>query len=119
MHLTLSGDNELKLVINLGSGPVALTHPTTIAPDGIWHNITVARNGRYITLILDDLSINSVSPGPSVELNVYDSLYIGGLPKTSATLVGFTGCLRDIRIGYELIESLGNTTEAVNINECF
>uniref|UniRef100_A0A915Q4P0 EGF-like domain-containing protein n=1 Tax=Setaria digitata TaxID=48799 RepID=A0A915Q4P0_9BILA len=119
LNLLLSSDNEVKLIVNLGSGPAALTHPTILEPDDLWHNITVLRNGRHISLSVDELSISSVTPGTSVELNVYDAFYIGGLSKIKPSLMGFIGCISHIRIGTEEIESPVKATEAVNIADCF
>ncbi|VDM97959.1 unnamed protein product [Thelazia callipaeda] len=119
MSLMLSSRNELKLTVDLGSGPIALTHPTILKADGIWRSITLLRHGRRITLSVDEVSISSESVGPSTELNVYDALYIGGLHRMkSPHLTGFTGCIRDIQIGHYVLASLADATEAVNIMEC-
>lgn len=117
LRLFVTTRNEVQLVINLGSGSAALSHPTLL-DTGVWYNVTASRNKQQVSLAINGSSVTTATPGSSIEMNVYDSLFIGGAQNMEKTFEGFDGCIRDVRIGFEYIDSPANASEAVNIVEC-
>ncbi|XP_077538262.1 neurexin 1 [Haemaphysalis longicornis] len=106
-------DGRLRLILDLGSGPVKVTSEKRL-DDGHWHHVQVARTGRAGTLTVDDVVTDFVAPGSSNQLDAEGPLFVGGVGTTArgddASLLppalwsgslrlGFVGCLRDLVVG--------------------
>ncbi|PIO72161.1 laminin G domain protein [Teladorsagia circumcincta] len=117
-RVLVTPDRNVQVMMNLGSGLVALTHPTPLIPER-WSRVEIARHKRQLTLSINDATpITTMAPGDSEELNVYKGLFIGGMPPDTQHLDGFRGCIEFIEIGSTVVDHPEEATTAVNIENC-
>ena len=108
---------------NLGSNDsvIASTRPLQL---GEWHVVTVSREGRMGSLMVDtEEPIRGESPAPFTGLNVGSTLWLGGIDNfmniTSVvgTSAGFVGCIHYVRVNdKELL--LSNAIFGMSVGEC-
>ncbi|XP_055362152.1 laminin subunit alpha-4 isoform X2 [Betta splendens] len=92
--------------------------------DGVWHNVTLIRDGSMGQLILDRLKVlQDNAQGSSVSWHVSSPLYVGGVPLGSAqrnvqknSANSFTGCLKDLKLDGQWLSS---ATETHGVTPCF
>lgn len=94
-----------RLTIDLGSTRTIPGKHTVILgnnlSDNKWHAVRVDRNQRTLVLQVDELSIQTTTPGSFVSLDLDRFLYVGGLDKSSSGDYGmmtdsFNGCLKNL-----------------------
>jgi len=111
---------EIRLLLNLGSGTVSLSHPIALVPNQ-WHNVSIVRDGRKVTLTVDaHVPVRAMAPDGSDQLNIYDSVFIGGHPDVNnVPESGITGCISEIHFSQtSVIRSPSVASRAVNIEQC-
>lgn len=91
--------------IDLGSGERTVRSEKGIPLNDLtWHTVELQHDHANITLTVDKNSVTTVKmPGPDLELEVQDGLFIGGVgdlekPYLSAdkTSSGFRGCVDEV-----------------------
>lgn len=111
-------DGHVYFLINLGSSPVKVKATSKRIDDSHWHTITVRRSGRTGQIVLDDTVSDFVSPGASNQLDLADTLYLGGFPRHtgnrltytppelwSASLgFGYIGCVKDLFLNDRIVD---------------
>ncbi|GMT12692.1 hypothetical protein PFISCL1PPCAC_3989, partial [Pristionchus fissidentatus] len=124
MRLTGNGlmqikDQAVMNQLNLGSGEVQLTHSRPI-PEGKWTTLDVTRTKRSIRITVDnEHPVSAEAPAGSEQLNVYDSLFIGGREsRIHLRDDGFNGCIEWIKIDDSVITSPRQVQHSVNVEPC-
>uniref|UniRef100_A0A0N5AY79 LAM_G_DOMAIN domain-containing protein n=1 Tax=Syphacia muris TaxID=451379 RepID=A0A0N5AY79_9BILA len=117
MKLRLLKDKKLELLVDLGSGVTVVSHPIILNEES-WHDVVILREASQISLIVDELEVSTTATGDSTELNVYDSLFIGGALSGDKLYNGFKGCLRNIVIDSASVTHPEHASEAINLSEC-
>ncbi|KAF0028671.1 hypothetical protein F2P81_019758 [Scophthalmus maximus] len=80
--LRLTG-GRLMMSADLGKGPASISSSVAIN-DGDWHSVSAEVSRRLVTLSVDSSNPDSVTVKGN-QLDVDDTLYLGGLPHTHAT----------------------------------
>lgn len=92
----------------MGSGAVKIRASKRRVDDGVWHELTLRRNGKDGRVSVDGASNDFRTPGESTQLELDSPLYIGGIGPpyldvtwppsiwTATLRQGFVGCLRDL-----------------------
>uniref|UniRef100_A0A8C4UYU5 Laminin subunit alpha-2 n=1 Tax=Falco tinnunculus TaxID=100819 RepID=A0A8C4UYU5_FALTI len=108
---------------DLGSGDTNTMISNKIN-DGQWHKIKVIRMKQEGSLIVDDVSNNTVSPKKADILDVVGMLYVGGLPVNYTTrrigpvTYSIDGCIRSFKMTESPVD-LDNPTSSFNVGKCF
>ncbi|KAJ6218579.1 hypothetical protein RDWZM_009736 [Blomia tropicalis] len=112
-------DGQLYLLQHLGSLPVKVKSTTKRIDDNYWHTIQVKRTGRNGQVVVDgDIVSDFVSPGTSNNLDLGDSLYLGGYPRFTGNRLtytppqlwstafggGYIGCVSDLHLDGRLVD---------------
>ncbi|XP_075221682.1 neurexin 1-like [Lycorma delicatula] len=105
---------HLYLHLDLGSGAVKVKGTMRRIDDGMWHEISLRRNGKEGRLTIDGNTADFSTPGDSNHLDLEGGLYVGGLGAShhhvpsalwSAVLrQGFVGCMRDLVVNGDAID---------------
>ena len=108
-QLSPSGNVIYNLTLN--SIPYTLTLSQT-STDGVWHNISVSREGSSVKMIYDGTHSNELNiTGDNPPLLSYnsDQVYAAGMPGNDGAVVeeGFSGCLQDIRFEEQPLPTSG------------
>lgn len=69
-------EGRVKVIYELGSGLGEVTSNRRI-DDGQPHNIRVSRNGNFVTLVVDEDTVDGQSEGFLSKLNAKGNIYIG------------------------------------------
>ncbi|XP_043199961.1 neurexin-1-like isoform X3 [Amphibalanus amphitrite] len=103
------------LHVDLGSGSVRVRATKRRVDDGLWHQISVSRDGRKGRVTVDDTSSDFVTPGTHNRLDLDGTLYVGGLGAdydrvpvpaqvwSGTRRIGYVGCMRDLVINGSVI----------------
>ncbi|XP_076451600.1 agrin-like isoform X2 [Babylonia areolata] len=128
-------DKRLQFRFFLGSGVAEIASKKTLHLDK-WHKVMVSRDERQGQMVVNlDPPITGESPGSLTQLNLDQSLYIGGfgsardVPKDSGITTGFTGAIQRVIINGQTVDNLmsaarkmSNITEysgpPCNVNPC-
>lgn len=102
-------NNKVLLQFNLGSG-VARIYSDPLDTSIDWHLVVAGRDGREGYLKVDNQTRKvGTSPGPLMGLNLFEPLYIGGVPDTTQLpsvldfkTGGFHGSIYDAAIRFSL-----------------
>ncbi|CAK9304633.1 unnamed protein product, partial [Gordionus sp. m RMFG-2023] len=111
-------DSKLRLYVKLGDNHEVSLEPLTVGnllDDNRWHDVMLERNGKNLTMTVDQMKNQSLIPGSFSLLDLDNYITFGGiyLPPTaknnlaiSSQLRGFKGCvdnilINDINIIYE------------------
>uniref|UniRef100_A0A671NB97 Protocadherin Fat 1-like n=1 Tax=Sinocyclocheilus anshuiensis TaxID=1608454 RepID=A0A671NB97_9TELE len=95
-------NGRLQYTFDCGSGPGVVSVHSTQVSDGQWHTISLAVDGNYARLVLDQVhAASGKAPGTLRTLNLDTSMYFGGHARPtsgSGRLVvnGLRGCLEGI-----------------------
>jgi len=122
-------DGHVELSYELGSGP-AIIRSSQRVNDGLEHQLSVLRSGKFARLIIDERAkYEGSSPGKLSMLNSPADFYLGGLPNLAELtnnmyMSGFVGCLSQLQINslgpLNLIKSdhLSQVRSAQNLSPC-
>ncbi|XP_055968198.1 pikachurin [Sorex fumeus] len=127
MSLMIS-DGALKFRFNCGSGVTTLISGSNIKV-GVWHTVTIYKNGRNGMLKLDNgTALISESPGGYDRITFRTPLYIGGTPRAYwlfpeiGASLSFRGCVQSLIINGKKIDlrpqPLGNAISGADVGEC-
>lgn len=110
-------NGHIYIHVDLGSGAAKVRGSRRRVDDGIWHDLTVRRNGREGKVTVDSVTIDFRTPGESAHLALDGPVYLGGtgelygggaaLPPSiwTATLrQGFVGCLRELSLSGKTVD---------------
>ncbi|GMR34272.1 hypothetical protein PMAYCL1PPCAC_04467, partial [Pristionchus mayeri] len=119
MQIGLNKERKVVVSINLGAGEVHLTHSQPI-PIGKWTTVDVVRTRRSLRVTVDGEAPATVdAPSGSEQLNVYDSIFIGGREShVHLRDDGFDGCIEWIKIDDTVITSPRQASKSINIEPC-
>uniref|UniRef100_A0A8C5X3Z9 Laminin subunit alpha 1 n=1 Tax=Malurus cyaneus samueli TaxID=2593467 RepID=A0A8C5X3Z9_9PASS len=115
-------DGKVRLTVDLGSGPLALTTENRYN-NGTWYKISFNRNKKQgILAVMDAYNLNyketkqGESPGVASDLNRSDKdpIFIGGLPRSRALRKGlnsrtYVGCIKNLEISRSTFDLLRNS----------
>uniref|UniRef100_A0A8B9S3L0 Laminin subunit alpha-1 n=1 Tax=Apteryx owenii TaxID=8824 RepID=A0A8B9S3L0_APTOW len=115
-------DGKVRLTVDLGSGPLALTTENCYN-DGTWYKISFSRNKKQgILAVMDAYKLNyketkqGESPGFASDLNRSDKdpIFIGGLPRSRSVRKGlnsrmYVGCIKNLEISRSTFDLLRNS----------
>uniref|UniRef100_A0A8V0X4B6 Laminin subunit alpha-1 n=2 Tax=Gallus gallus TaxID=9031 RepID=A0A8V0X4B6_CHICK len=115
-------DGKVRLTVDLGSGPLALTTENRYN-NGTWYKISFSRNKKQGMLaVMDAYNLNyketkqGEAPGVASDLNRSDKdpIFIGGLPKSRAVRKGlnsrmYVGCIKNLEISRSTFDLLRNS----------
>ncbi|KAJ7400530.1 hypothetical protein BTVI_104660 [Pitangus sulphuratus] len=115
-------DGKVRLTVDLGSGPLALTTEKRYN-NGTWYKISFSRNKKQgILAVMDAYNLNyketkqGESPGVASDLNRSDKdpIFIGGLPRSRTVRKGLTsrmyvGCIKNLEISRSTFDLLRNS----------
>uniref|UniRef100_A0A8B9TDP0 Laminin subunit alpha 1 n=1 Tax=Anas platyrhynchos TaxID=8839 RepID=A0A8B9TDP0_ANAPL len=115
-------DGKVRLTVDLGSGPLALTTENRYN-NGTWYKISFSRNKKQGMLaVMDAYNFNyketkqGESPGVASDLNRSDKdpIFIGGLPRSRAMRKGlnsrtYVGCIKNLEISRSTFDLLRNS----------
>uniref|UniRef100_A0A8C3CUE0 Laminin subunit alpha-1 n=1 Tax=Cairina moschata TaxID=8855 RepID=A0A8C3CUE0_CAIMO len=115
-------DGKVRLTVDLGSGPLALTTENRYN-NGTWYKISFSRNKKQGMLaVMDAYNLNyketkqGESPGVASDLNRSDKdpIFIGGLPRSRAVRKGlnsrtYVGCIKNLEISRSTFDLLRNS----------
>ena len=117
-------EGRVVFTYDLGSG-VAVLESTLELELGKWHTIEAMRNGQEGQLIVDgSLPVVGSSSGVYTILQLGDNLYFGGSSDISALQLiipvtsGFTGCIRNVQTGSNILELIEDASFASGVSEC-
>ena len=106
------------------SNPVTITSLTSTTL-GQWHSISASIDGENGSLVVDNTLPVTGNGDFTNSLILDQALYIGGHPNVStlglAVSVGLMGCIRDLDVVSDQIESFGiisNATDGAGISQC-
>eukprot|EP00118_Oscarella_pearsei_P018076 m.183124 g.183124 ORF g.183124 m.183124 type:complete len:2338 (+) comp39301_c0_seq1:76-7089(+) len=97
-----------------------ITSPISIA-DGEFHEIKLQANGLEASLYIDG---NSVAKGDLPPTIAAATFFLGGVPASTVAnpavvpLMGFSGCIRDVRLNDDEVKVIEDASEGRNIGEC-
>lgn len=100
-------NNHIALIFNLGNGHTILKSKEPIQLKRKWHFIVAGRTRQHGYLYVNSLEkVTGVTPGLLTGLDIYTSLYIGGVPNYNRLppslyayfRTGFTGTIYDVSI---------------------
>ncbi|KAL8568100.1 hypothetical protein ACOMHN_000324 [Nucella lapillus] len=117
-------DKHLQFRFYLGSGVAQLESKKPLHLD-TWHKVVVSRDGRDGQMVINSHPlIIGQSPGVLTQLNLAQSLYIGGfssardIPTDSGITTGFTGAIQRVIINGQTVDNLmGAADKLSNITE--
>ncbi|KAJ7414023.1 laminin subunit alpha 1 [Willisornis vidua] len=112
-------DGKVRLTVDLGSGPLALTTENRYN-NGTWYKISFSRNKKQgILAVMDAYNLNyketkqGESPGVASDLNRSDKdpIFIGGLPRSRTVRKGlnsrmYVGCIKNLEISRSTFDLL-------------
>uniref|UniRef100_A0A672TFA1 Laminin subunit alpha-1 n=1 Tax=Strigops habroptila TaxID=2489341 RepID=A0A672TFA1_STRHB len=115
-------DGKVRLTVDLGSGPLALTTENRYN-NGTWYKISFSRNKKQgILAVMDAYNLNyketkqGESPGVASDLNRSDKdpVFIGGLPRSRIVRKGlnsrrYVGCIKNLEISRSTFDLLRNS----------
>uniref|UniRef100_A0A8B9DK31 Laminin subunit alpha-1 n=1 Tax=Anser cygnoides TaxID=8845 RepID=A0A8B9DK31_ANSCY len=110
-------DGKVRLTVDLGSGPLALTTENRYN-NGTWYKISFSRNKKQGMLaVMDAYNLNyketkqGESPGVASDLNRSDKdpIFIGGLPRSRAVSRTYVGCIKNLEISRSTFDLLRNS----------
>uniref|UniRef100_A0A8C0ER55 Laminin subunit alpha-1 n=1 Tax=Bubo bubo TaxID=30461 RepID=A0A8C0ER55_BUBBB len=115
-------DGKVRLTVDLGSGPLALTTENRYN-NGTWYKISFSRNKKQgILAVMDAYNLNyketkqGESPGVASDLNRSDKdpIFIGGLPRSRTVRKGlnsrmYVGCIKNLEISRSTFDLLRNS----------
>ncbi|NXI37250.1 LAMA1 protein, partial [Galbula dea] len=115
-------DGKVRLTLDLGSGPLALTTANRYN-NGTWYKVSFSRNKKQgILVVMDAYNLNyketkqGESPGVASDLNRSDKdpIFIGGLPRSRAVRRGlssrmYVGCIKNLEISRSTFDLLRNS----------
>ena len=103
---------NISYTINIqGNNPLTITASNAASTDGLWHNITITRQGLNILVEYDGIYRNEVFiTGNNLLLNYEsDKIFAAGLAAGNSIVQnGYTGCLQDIRLNGQPLPTTGN-----------
>lgn len=108
---------------NLGAGVVEITSSTVI-DDGSYHLVTIGRARDLGYLVVDDLENVTASSQGFNQLNFRSPLFVGGitdyslLPFTAMVTTGLAGCVRDLQINGQPIDTVNDVLVGYDIRQC-
>lgn len=117
-------NNRVLLQFNLGSG-IARIYSEPLSASAQWHLVVAGREGRDGYLYVDDQPRKQASsPGPLIGLNLFEPLYIGGMPDTRQlpSVVdfksgGFHGSIYDAAIRFSLKKPFIQLTTSASVQD--
>ncbi|XP_055525432.1 neurexin-1b isoform X3 [Wyeomyia smithii] len=101
-------NGHIYIHMDLGSGAVKVRASRRRVDDGVWHELSLRRNGREGKVGVDGQWNDFRTPGDSTQLELDSPMYLGGIGPPYAEVVippaiwtatlrqGFVGCLRDL-----------------------
>ncbi|XP_058463051.1 neurexin-3 isoform X2 [Malaya genurostris] len=101
-------NGHIYIHMDLGSGAVKVRASRRRVDDGVWHELSLRRNGREGKVGVDGQWNDFRTPGESTQLELDSPMYLGGIGPPYADVVippaiwtatlrqGFVGCLRDL-----------------------
>ncbi|XP_062702509.1 neurexin 1 isoform X5 [Aedes albopictus] len=101
-------NGHIYIHMELGSGAVKVRASRRRVDDGVWHELSLRRNGRDGKVGVDGQWNDFRTPGDSTQLELDSPMYVGGIGPPYADVVippaiwtatlrqGFVGCLRDL-----------------------
>ena len=100
------------LIYNLGSGIGKCKSQSRILLNEM-NNVTVTRNARTSTLVVNGNTSTCTSRGAASQLNVASVVYLGGVPdlsliqpmayESSRDLRDFTGCMQGLMVRFVIL----------------
>ena len=108
---------------NLGAGVVEISSSVAI-DDGSYHLITIGRARDLGYLVVDDLENVTDSSQGFDQLNFQSPLFVGGitdyslLPFTAMVTTGLAGCVRDLQINGQPIDTVNDVLVGYDIRQC-
>ncbi|KAG8521110.1 Laminin subunit alpha-1, partial [Galemys pyrenaicus] len=123
-------EGRIEVLANPGDGTslrkAILRAPEGTYSDGQEHSLSLIRNGRTITVQLDETQPAEMKLGPSAESKTINisSLYIGGIPEGEGTSLlkmrsSFHGCIRNLIFNMELLDFTSAVKyEHVDLDTC-
>ncbi|XP_035475536.1 laminin subunit alpha-1 isoform X2 [Scophthalmus maximus] len=118
--LRLTG-GRLMMSADLGKGPASISSSVAIN-DGDWHSVSAEVSRRLVTLSVDSSNPDSVTVKGN-QLDVDDTLYLGGLPHTHATRrinvsSSLPGCVHSVSLNGAMLD-LTKPVSQHNVTSCF
>lgn len=112
----------LELFIKLDTENVNLDS-FILVNDGLWHTVSVSRNGEAFHLTLDGTT-NTVFSS-NTQFDITSPLFLGGIPfipdnvyQTLLSSPGFIGCIRDLKISGVGVDIVSNALSGADIGQC-
>ena len=98
-------NNEyLQFRYNLGSGEATAKQTTLKVSDGSAHTVTIERDGRTVTLLIDNLYVaRAISPGISETLDTpINAIYLGSTVDSNGKANnGYQGCITGAKLNWK------------------
>ncbi|KFB36467.1 AGAP004066-PA-like protein [Anopheles sinensis] len=103
-------NGHIYIHLDLGTGAVKVRASRRRVDDGVWHEMSVRRNGRDGRVAVDGLWNEYRTPGEASQMQLDSPMYIGGIGPpyseiyippavwTATLRQGFVGCLRDLTL---------------------
>eukprot|EP00794_Sanderia_malayensis_P004633 gene4633-5240_t len=97
-------DGEIRIVIDLGGGPLEMKVGHRKLNDQRWHKLEIKRTRTFMVTNVDDISIkNGTTPGRNSNFDIpyYESMYFGGYRnprqlQRSKSKQNFAGCMQHV-----------------------
>ena len=108
---------------NLGTGVVEISSSIAI-DDGSYHLVTIGRARDLGYLIIDGSENTTASSQAFDQLNFRSPLFVGGitdyslLPFSAMVTTGLSGCVRDLQINEQPIDTVGDVLVGYDIGQC-
>ncbi|XP_027137087.1 laminin subunit alpha-1 isoform X2 [Larimichthys crocea] len=118
--LRLTG-GRLMMSADLGKGPASVTSSVAIN-DGTWHSVSAEVSRRSLSVSVNGSSPDSVTIKGN-QLDVDNTLYLGGLPHAHATRrinvsSSFAGCVHSVSLNGAVLD-LSKPTSRHDVTSCF
>ncbi|XP_069368064.1 laminin subunit alpha-1 isoform X2 [Paralichthys olivaceus] len=112
---------RLMMSADLGKGPASITSSVAIN-DGDWHTVSAEVSRRSVSVSVDGLSPDSVTVKGN-QLDVDNTLYLGGLPHTYTSRrinvsSSLPGCIRSVSLNGAMLD-LSKPASQHDVTSCF
>ncbi|XP_068200121.1 laminin subunit alpha-1 [Antennarius striatus] len=112
---------KLMMSADLGKGPASITSSVAVN-NGEWHNVSAELSRRSLSLTVDGLRSDPATVKGN-QLDVDNTLYLGGLPHTHATRRinvsnSFPGCVRSVSLNGAVLD-LSKPASQHDVTSCF
>lgn len=109
-------NGHIYIHMDLGSGAVKVRASRRRVDDGVWHELSLRRNGRDGKVGVDGQWNEFRTPGEASQMQLDSPMYIGGIGPPYAEIYippaiwtatlrqGFVGCLRDLTLSSKPVD---------------